>query len=314
MKDICTSNLSKLLKHTTMLDDVNHKGIIRPVTLDINLTGYCNGTCDFCTQKNIERVHLPLGLAKKGLKMYALAGAEGLEITGGGEPLMYPEINEVIRYAKAYNYSIGLITNGLLLDRLTQESLNRLSWLRVSLNPIYHKGLEPPMKPEMHGVYGGNFVWERGMNEKELDWLIKAVEEKGFEYVKITPNVLMDGEWIETRVRTLEELINGRGVEDKLFVGSRILNKSSEMPKGCYAGHIKPHLNQNGKIYRCSCGSWESKKYTDHYMIADLNDPDFKVPIRPDDFDTSKCKFCHYADVNTLIELLLRNMRHKEFL
>ncbi len=311
--DTYISNTGKLLKHTDRLDEVNTRGVIRPITIDLNLTGYCNGGCNFCTQKNIERVNMPLESAKKVLSMYKVAGAEGLELTGGGEPLMYPYINEVIKYAKAYNYEVGIITNGMLMNKLTQKSIDLLSWLRVSLNPIYHKKLEIPRVKMKYGVYGANFVWEKGMNEDTFKWLINILNEDIFEYIKITPNVLLDDSLIKEYTNNLESLISREGKKN-IFVGSRALIKSTDIPTNCYIGLLKPHINQDGKIYRCTCGTLDKGCYTKELLIGDLNDKDFKVPIEPDDFNTSICKICHYGDINNLIKLLLTDQKHAEFI
>jgi len=306
------SNLTKILYNTEVLNNVKQNKRINPITVDINPTGYCNGGCQFCTQANMPRVNIDYELAKKGLRMYKEAGAVGLEITGGGEPMMYPQINELINYGKSLGYSIGMITNGTLIDKnLKKESMDKLTWLRVSLNPIYHKGLSLPKLPITYkGTYGANFVWEDGMNNDTLGWVKDTLNNSNFKYIKITPDVLSPKtnemfNWLEN------ELSN---INLPIFVGGRTTFNSNDVSEHCYAGNLKPHINQDGKIYRCSCASWEFKKYPAYNVMADLHDDDFKVPVIPDNFDTSQCNVCHYNDLNGLIHLLLNGLDHGEFI
>ena len=307
------SNLEKVLYHTEHLNDIKNLSMMRPITVDLNPSGYCNGGCRFCTQVNMPRVNIDYDLACKGLRMYKEAGAVGLELTGGGEPLMHPRINELISYAESVGYAIGMITNGTLIDeRLRIDAMQKLTWLRVSLNPIYHKGLSFPVKPIVHydGTYGANFVWEEGMNEDTLKWVFDAVKNGGFEYVKITPDVLSNE--AGNMITWLEEKL--RNTDYPVFAGGRTIMNTNTIPTDCFAGYLKPHINQDGKIYRCSCASWELKKYPKYAMIADLNDKNFEVPIIYDNFNTSQCTVCHYEDLNNLIKMLLSEPKHQEFI
>jgi MoaA/NifB/PqqE/SkfB family radical SAM enzyme len=54
----------------------------------------------------------------------------------GGEPLMHPEIDEVIRHIRGRGMIAGMITNGFLLDRKTIEKLNDagLEHLQISID------------------------------------------------------------------------------------------------------------------------------------------------------------------------------------
>lgn len=316
MKDLVktyASNLEKVLYHTEHLNDIKVRSIIRPITVDLNPSGYCNGGCNFCTQVNMPKVNIDYDLAKKGLRMYREAGAVGLELTGGGEPLMHPKINELIDYADNLGYSIGMITNGTLIDdKLRVDAMKKLTWLRVSLNPIYHKGLSFPIKPIVHydGTYGANFVWEEGMDEYTLAWVFDAVKQGGFSYVKITPDVLSSKN--AEMINWLEEQL--KNTDYPIFAGGRTTMNTTNIPSACFAGYLKPHINQDGKVYRCSCASWELKQYPEYAMIADLNDKDFTVPLFYDNFSTSQCTVCHYEDLNNLVKMLLSDLKHGDFI
>lgn len=52
----------------------------------------------------------------------------------GGEPLLRPDLFEIIEYAKSLDFSVVLITNGTLVDREVAKSLGGLSLKRVQVS------------------------------------------------------------------------------------------------------------------------------------------------------------------------------------
>src|ERR1700734_3642047 len=67
-------------------------------------------------------------------------GALGTAVVtiSGGEPLMHPELDDVIRRIRANGMIAGLITNGYLLVAERIERLNRagLEWLQISIDNV----------------------------------------------------------------------------------------------------------------------------------------------------------------------------------
>lgn len=90
----------------------------KPVPLIANLfiTGRCNASCAYCyveINKNPEREfsfskwkELIDELYKRGTRMFALVG---------GEPLLHPDIDELVDYITRKNVFINLTTNGFLI-------------------------------------------------------------------------------------------------------------------------------------------------------------------------------------------------------
>src|SRR5437899_4197899 len=56
----------------------------------------------------------------------------------GGEPLLHPELDEIIRRIRNNGSIAGLITNGYLLTADRIEKLNRagLEWLQISIDNV----------------------------------------------------------------------------------------------------------------------------------------------------------------------------------
>src|SRR5260221_412328 len=74
---------------------------------------------------------------KRRLDYLAAMGTTIITISGG-EPLMHPEIEEVIRHIRKHGMIAGMITNGFLLSRERIKSLNQagLEHLQISIDNV----------------------------------------------------------------------------------------------------------------------------------------------------------------------------------
>jgi len=61
-------------------------------------------------------------------------GVKSWRIAGDSEPLLNQEINTLIASGSESGINMGVITNGVYLNRLTSESLAKLDWLGISLD------------------------------------------------------------------------------------------------------------------------------------------------------------------------------------
>ena len=93
-------------------------------------TNRCNLNCVVCFCKDRDKnEEIGIGEIKNLLNDSYELGCKAIDLTGGGEPLMHPEINEIIKYAHGVEIGVSLVTNGLLLDRLEVG----VRWSRISL-------------------------------------------------------------------------------------------------------------------------------------------------------------------------------------
>lgn len=91
-----------------------------PLNLDIELTTRCQLKCPMCprTNNNIPIMNMPLEMVKKIIDEFAEKGGYALKLVYLGEPLLYPHLFEVIKYAKKKGIIDTIIaTNGNLIDK-----------------------------------------------------------------------------------------------------------------------------------------------------------------------------------------------------
>lgn len=109
-----------------------------PQTLELFISDRCNHSCIGCHSKilhNSNKNFLDFKIIKRLLKEISELGVRGLEISGGGEPLLHPNILQIVKSAKQNKMKVGIFTNGVLLnDKLINEFLNDLLFVRVAFN------------------------------------------------------------------------------------------------------------------------------------------------------------------------------------
>ena len=114
-----------------------------PVTVEVDPSNRCQLDCEYCMFKvlrrkknnmggEIENPDLPLDLYRHLLLDLKMIGVKSVTFTGGGEPLLNPDFNEMANLAYSHGFEIGLITNGMKLNEV--ERLDRYKFIRVSLD------------------------------------------------------------------------------------------------------------------------------------------------------------------------------------
>jgi MoaA/NifB/PqqE/SkfB family radical SAM enzyme len=105
-------------------------GIPAPVILHVYPTNECNRNCRWCIMRKERREHpaqLPVNVFVQLLRDAERMGVQAMQITGGGEPLLYPYLCHVREFKKQRI----LATNGVLL---TREYCTLFDRVRVSVN------------------------------------------------------------------------------------------------------------------------------------------------------------------------------------
>lgn len=95
-----------------------------------NLTNKCNKDCTYCFRELEENA---LSLEQNLSIMKKLYNAGVTHITfAGGEPLMYPNLEELLQYGRQIGMEMSLITNGSILRSITLDKylpyLNRITF------------------------------------------------------------------------------------------------------------------------------------------------------------------------------------------
>src|ERR1700686_2911794 len=97
----------------------------------------CNLACTYCNEFDDFSKPVPIDEMYRRIDKLGSLGTAVVTISGG-EPLMHPELDDVIRRIRANGMIAGLITNGYLLVAERIQRLNRagLEWLQISIDNV----------------------------------------------------------------------------------------------------------------------------------------------------------------------------------
>src|SRR6266849_2190817 len=97
----------------------------------------CNLSCAYCNEYDDHSKPVPLEEMFRRIDRLASFGTTIITISGG-EPLMHPELDEIVRRIRRRGIIAGLITNGYLLTAERIERLNRagLEHLQISIDNV----------------------------------------------------------------------------------------------------------------------------------------------------------------------------------
>lgn len=305
-----TSTGSKLLNHPEAIMQFK-MGYGTPISLQIGPTSRCNLNCGFCSNVN-RSSHQDLDVRQLGVLLYELKGI-GLKVvewTGGGDPTCYPEINAAIEIADHLHLDQGMITNGLLLTtKLQWSSLQRLKWLRVSMNCLDYE--DEVAIPQIPGTLGFSYVWNEKTSEKTLSRLKDHVFQYKPEYVRIVPNCQSTHEEQEENNRVLSDIVRRMG--EPYFYQTKSFSK----PQACWWCYWKPFLLHDGWVYPCSSvvlNTSSDKSFHEKFRWVHMDNLMEKYKKKLSWYDPQFCDHCVFRAQNDLCQSLIEPEKMKDFI
>lgn len=139
-KETPYSNL-KIFAHLEELQKAKGGDRIAPIYVRIKPTNRCNQNCYYCHYKNpylLLDQYKPTDEIKREklleiIQDFKDIGVKAVTFSGGGEPLLYPHIEEVMEAVIKAGIDLSVITNGSLLLGRKAELLEQAKWVRISL-------------------------------------------------------------------------------------------------------------------------------------------------------------------------------------
>ncbi|MDR3700101.1 MAG: radical SAM protein [Candidatus Sulfopaludibacter sp.] len=97
----------------------------------------CNLACEYCNEFDDHSKPVPLDTMRQRLDHLAGLGTNVITISGG-EPLLHPDLDDIIAYVRKRGMIAGMITNGYLLTADRIKRLNRagLDHLQISIDNV----------------------------------------------------------------------------------------------------------------------------------------------------------------------------------
>src|SRR5499433_1526225 len=116
------------------------KGLLsthHPVLAHVIPIRRCNLSCAYCNEYDDHSGPVPLEVMYRRIDRLASLGTTIITISGG-EPLLHPDLDLIIRRVRRRGIIAGLITNGYLLTAERIQELNRagLEHLQISIDNV----------------------------------------------------------------------------------------------------------------------------------------------------------------------------------
>jgi uncharacterized Fe-S cluster-containing radical SAM superfamily enzyme len=109
----------------------------RPILAQIVPIRRCNLSCTYCNEFDKVSDPVPTELLCARIDRLARFGTLSVDLTGG-EPLLHPDLDEIVRRIRRHGMFAGLLTNGYLLtpDRIRRLNRAGLDRLQISIDNV----------------------------------------------------------------------------------------------------------------------------------------------------------------------------------
>jgi MoaA/NifB/PqqE/SkfB family radical SAM enzyme len=138
---------SKLAHHPERLADFRAGRVPpAPTLIHLMVQNHCNHDCSWCSyrlsnwknsQHFDESQHVPWKILEPTLREARAMGTKAIELTGGGEPLLYPMLEPLLDLIGELGFDLGIVTNGTAMHPALARKIGEIpgwKWARVSID------------------------------------------------------------------------------------------------------------------------------------------------------------------------------------
>jgi MoaA/NifB/PqqE/SkfB family radical SAM enzyme len=270
---------AKLLLNGTL--DTDH-----PIMAHIIPIRRCNLACTYCNEYDDFSNPVPLATMERRIELLGKLRT-GVITISGGEPLLHPQLDDVVRAIRATGAMAGLITNGFLINAERVRKLNDagLDYLQISIDNVQPDDVSKKslktldyrlqiLAEHAHFHVNINSVLGGGIRYPEDALTVgKRAMELGF---TSTVGIIHDG---EGQLRPLaakerEVFLEMKKFEKKHF--SRLNHFQEAIADGrpsdwrCRAGSRYLYVCEDGLVHYCSQQRGSPAKPLEDYTVEDV--------------------------------------------
>lgn len=287
---------SKLLYHTDRLAELRTGKTSAPVNVEIDVSNRCSRGCLFChfaythtrgplagkrdkPSGSIDSGDLmDVRLARDILTQLAQAGVKSVTWTGGGEPTLHPQFNEIIKHAHQEGLEQGMYSHGGHIDAERAALLKQwFTFVYVSLDECTRDnyksikgvdGFEPVLSGIRHLVaaegkatVGIGFLLAN-RNVDDVDMMVSLGRGLGVDYVQFRPIVayeqsapgqqVEDTTWINRAIINLRKYAGDEFVQADPWRFEQYRDWQGHGYKTCHWSALQTVITPNGRVWRCT--------------------------------------------------------------
>lgn len=356
---------NKAAHHLEQIAQLRKGLMVAPRNIQVDLEAFCPHSCEFCSYRNVgwqdyapapmlfqaptkvqpETSGMPWAIASQLPWQMRQAGIPAIEITGGGESLVYPHIVPFLKELTAHSIEIGLVTNGVAFNKRIRDALEpeNFKWVRFSCDAttadVYSEVHRTPesafdtLQNNIHSLaswrlagntlIGISFVITKH-NYFQIAHAPNFYRRLGADSIRFTFTFTPEGDGALTPEQLAcakEQLKLAKALscpEFRVFVTDRLddYNDPNTDFSVCGYQHFVWAIGYTGVVYPCCI-----MKYHAGYEIGDLSKQTLAEIVHSDarkqfarNLIVSDCKPCYLRDKNKNIGYLLNpNPEHVNF-
>jgi len=312
-----------------------------PIHVAVDPVNICNHNCPKCYFRKDSTADLKIERDTRGYKLELeiikklfdeIRGhTKAITLVGGGDPIVHPQIKEIVDYGNECGFEMGVVTNGGL-----DKDLSNCEWIRVSMDAT-----TPEVYEYTHGSKDFNVTIK---NIKKLVRTNKLVgvsfliypENKhqvyesavlakslGVKYIQFKP-VYTDecgNEHKNYYDEVTNEIKRTKKLETEDFKILDFWDRVNDLIEGkkdysfCGAQDYVTQIGADGEVYICCI-----YKYNKKYSFGNINNESFaniwggimRKKLR--EIDVKKCPPCFYNKHNEIIEYKRADKIHENFI
>lgn len=334
----------KVFYHTEKINDILNNRRTAPIYIRIKPTNCCNQNCYYCGSKDDNvpeertldrKAVIPWDKMREIIQDITDMGVKAVTFSGGGEPLIYPYIEDTLELVKEKNIEYSIITNGQALDGRRAELLSDAKWIRVSLESAYAdtysriRGVntfDKVIRNISDFVNNKNPMCTVGINcvvtkdnYQEIYDLCRLMLSLGVDNIKLSP-LRLDGDLGEYHKPIQETVKNQIKQAKKEFENDKFkiidkydgdagMDEYYQKPyHRCMIQEIFTVIGADCKVYLC-----HQRAYTKNGDIGSLKERSFKELWYAEDTikkvrELDACKECNFRCVFDERNILLNNL------
>jgi MoaA/NifB/PqqE/SkfB family radical SAM enzyme len=252
-----------------------------PSCVEIHPTDFCNQACSYCFHGGVgedrsrrEELLTVSEYCRLCDELVSLGVGE-ISVSGGGEPLLYRGIEEVLRHITSSHIKLRVVTNANHMSSETLQVLTLANEVRISIDSV-----KPDTYNFMRGLRGGNLL-QRTLEHihmlvqqrAQLRRTVKVactflISEPNLPEIETFSEVMIEGIGVDTVVYKSD--IYGRVTSQDPLVGERLsrlrdkyghrVEIRTELRDGpaagpCIVPYLKVAFDPYGGLYSCCLGA-----------------------------------------------------------
>jgi MoaA/NifB/PqqE/SkfB family radical SAM enzyme len=246
------------------------KSRYHPIVAHIVPIRRCNLACTYCNEFDGVSKPVPIEMMLRRIDRLAELGTTVITISGG-EPLLHPELDGIIRQIRRRGSIATLITNGYLLtpDRIRRLNRAGLDHLQISIDNLRPDGVSMKSLNVLdkklqwlahHAAFQVNINSVIGASENPEDAAAVARRARQLKFAT-TVGIVHDGEGQlrplgEAELRVYQQMVHESGQSFSTFAYYNQFQKNliQGMPNdwSCRAGSRYLYICEDGLVHYCS--------------------------------------------------------------